>query len=722
MPNQQVLVQMLTDAQHSPNRVVQVYWPVPETQKQVYCLNCVVTHSTGLIGKAPRAGTTSLLPNWELLREVEQEPGKAPDMTPPETIWSYDTGDITLVENIVASAVASPAVIEQQTRTVGVGELRPVGADDRRFSYANAAPPPTNPASNSYADVGAQVTLAGDLSNVALPSVFQSINLIRMTGKLNLYRQNVAGEVFFAEGVLVHAAAQSAVSGEPRQADATEIVLEFLTWDEGTFRFQPSWAPSTATIERRLESLILEGATLIDFLKALQGKGFDEDVLLFTNPKFSDAEVEKILKNGVPADPATQKELLQKAVKGMRAGDLVGTLPKSKWLPMLFNLVNTELLTVGRPALPLKEESFQIDEAALGTAYRTLARFGTGLVDFPFILHFLLLEIARHRKTQHPFSIALIEITPHEPAEVQNHLDALRDAFAENAHEYDNLGHFDSKAINKLAMILPFKTVAAAYLFVDRCLLKMKPRGVLSHAKVAIGIASMPDDGHDLHGIVAAANSAMSQAAAENRNVATYRGIEKEAWEQLRLKGALAFAQENLQEAAKVWTEALACAQKFEKGDARLLETADRLSEVYMAQGKWKLAEPLLKFSVQTMGAGGSVDIALLAKVEQLGKGYFEQGRYDLAEAQMQRSLDLCQYVYGNNSEEMANACYRLAIIYHAQKVFEQSRELYEKALQIKSTLLGAHHPEARRVETSYQSLLKQHKDGSWSAEQLTLS
>lgn len=120
-----------------------------------------------------------------------------------------------------------------------------------------------------------QITLAGDIATVDLTNIFQSISICKMTGRLNLYHHTTQGEIYFTDGTIVHALLHSAMDTVLRLTPE-QVVLELLTWQAGTFRFNPGWTTSERTINRRLDSFLLEGAALSDYQQALAGMGFDE--------------------------------------------------------------------------------------------------------------------------------------------------------------------------------------------------------------------------------------------------------------------------------------------------------------------------------------------------------------------------------------------------------------------------------------------------------------
>ena len=83
--------------------------------------------------------------------------------------------------------------------------------------------------------------LNGDLALVQIPTLLQSVLMAKMTGCLEVKRDDEEAEVFFVNGLPTHArSATSASLGE-------EILYELLSWKDGDFHFEPDKRSDAAT-------------------------------------------------------------------------------------------------------------------------------------------------------------------------------------------------------------------------------------------------------------------------------------------------------------------------------------------------------------------------------------------------------------------------------------------------------------------------------------------
>ncbi len=702
LPEQNILVQLTKEADKNPNRGVDVSWPVTGSKTEVYTLACQIVLQKGLIGK-PQHSTGPRMPEWTLSRETLADPKSINPPAPPVTIWRHTTGDLELLYNLIASE-AQP---QTQSDSPATGESI--------FQNAHVSTPTvpsfqTEPISKMLStgdhQTFGQVTLAGDLANVDLPSVFQSVNLCKMTGKLNLYHKTVQAEAYFTDGVLVHATAQHAVSGISLQLTPDQILLELLTWETGTFRFQPGWPATTVTIHRRLESFLLEGATLTDYINSLDKQGFTEQSAL-SIVRANEGNLEESLKKGIPVELQVQREIYSKISNNTPVADLIEGYPKSLWAPIIFNLLNLQLVTIsGAKDNLLEIEQIDLDLGLAEQAARTLMHPETGVVTFPMFIYFLQKEAARYRKSRMPFSMALVDITCDTPGLMEQTVEMLANAFDLHKQAFDILANFETAYTREFAMLLPFKNPAASYLFLDSLIMTLKASGYFSRANITFGVASFPTDASDVHQLASAANNAKKRAHSKGKTIATFSGVELEAWEELHQKGDIAIAAENLEMASDIWLTALTEAEGFEESDPRLIVTLDRLSGIYLVQHKFDMAEPLLKLSLDLKDNLG-MEQEMVTTLDQIGRCYYEQQKYQESEQSMLRSAELCATLYGPEHESLGNVFHNLATVYHVQNRFAEALQAYQNAVSIKRRVLGKEHPEVIQLTENYAKLLR---------------
>jgi response regulator RpfG family c-di-GMP phosphodiesterase len=121
-----------------------------------------------------------------------------------------------------------------------------------------AQPPSQRP--QSKADVSG---VSGSLSDMGLPDLVQILGHSRKGGRLTVRSNGRNGEVHFEAGRIVHA-----VLGELTGNDA---FYELLTFAQGSFSLDPSFVPSTQTIQSSSDMLILEGLRRLDERSRDQG-------------------------------------------------------------------------------------------------------------------------------------------------------------------------------------------------------------------------------------------------------------------------------------------------------------------------------------------------------------------------------------------------------------------------------------------------------------------
>lgn len=732
MPALPLLMQLLREAQKNPNRAVQVSWTVSEGSSDFFTLSCSTSSQASLL----RRDRGPVIPDWTLVRGGEYDGEQS--STAPTLLWTDSTNDMDTVLNklqeftqnkrpehpepppAAPTKTQAPAAEREVAVATGSGDA---AAEWAKAELEVARQRQTAPSASRSDPVTGQVTLAGDLTIVELSNVLQSINLCKMTGRLNLYNKTVQAEVYFNSGLLLHAAAHNSVSGSNLDLPSEQLLLELLLWDEGTFRFQPGASTAVQTVNRRMESFLLEGASLQDYAKAIRDRGFREDAMLVTAEGLSAERVEELMSNGVPADLTLQRKLYGKVQSGVRASDLIGDLPRSTWLPVMFNLFSSGLVKIGseRAVAKAQFDPALISKAYANKAFAGFARKESGVVDLPIMLYFLEQEFARHEKTKHPMSLVLFDLQPKGTASLSKaDIDAVFRCLNEMKESFDILGHFEPEENKRFALLLPYRRLPAAFLFIDQLVFDLRGSGLLSRIDVHFGIAAVPGDANDARGLITAATHALAQGHETNRPIATHHGIENDPWETLRQKGDLAIMHEKLEEAGEIWMAALSEAEQFDPGDPRLLLTLDRLSGIYLARDKFEMAEPLLKLALDLRTQAG-LDSDILINLDQMAKCFYEQKKFEDAESTMHQSIELAKTLFGPEHNAVANSYHNLATLYHVQNLYEEARHAYEKALYIKTKLHGKDHPETAKIQQNYEKLEKrkrQHGDASKHSQQ----
>ncbi|GMV17301.1 MAG: DUF4388 domain-containing protein [Polyangiaceae bacterium] len=134
---------------------------------------------------------------------------------------------------------AQDYVVKPTTGDVLAGKLRRLAAAPRKNSSDNVA-----------------AGVAGSLKDLALPDLMQILFHGRKSGKVSVKSSGREGQLHFQEGRMVHALLDE-LAGE-------EAVYEMLTFDQGSFALDPSFQPTTTTIQASPEMVILEGLRRLD--------------------------------------------------------------------------------------------------------------------------------------------------------------------------------------------------------------------------------------------------------------------------------------------------------------------------------------------------------------------------------------------------------------------------------------------------------------------------
>lgn len=132
---------------------------------------------------------------------------------------------------------AQDYVVKPTTGDVLAGKLRRIGQQPKTSNDVNAG-------------------VAGSLKDLALPDLVQILFHGRKSGRLMVKSQGRGGELHFQDGKIAHALIDS-LQGE-------EAVYEMLGFAEGSFNLDPSFVPTTVSINANPEMVMLEGLRRLD--------------------------------------------------------------------------------------------------------------------------------------------------------------------------------------------------------------------------------------------------------------------------------------------------------------------------------------------------------------------------------------------------------------------------------------------------------------------------
>lgn len=678
-PSYELICELWNQAQRTPDTQIQQPWPGSDGTLYILSVMIQSVNQPTLIRKS-QFDTSSFHnnPTWTLLKERNGERTQ---------VWVHTTNDIGLVVSMIS---ANTIVAQTQNNAL------------RLAAESDTAAPSVTTRGPSDA-TREKVTLAGDLKEIQLPDVLQSINLCRMTGKLSLKRDELTqAELFFTEGNIQHASVHNTFTSE-RLAVGDDAILELFMWSEGEFRFQPDWTASHKTVTRRLESLLLEGTTMSDYHAYVTKAGVTAETrLVQTRPYLSDGEVDEIIKSGVPQAIDLQKWVYQEVgIDGTTFGDLVaaGKVPRLLFDTILYNLMNLNLIhVVDKKSTAL--EPFEIDKNAANWAFKSLTNPDTGLVKFPLFLMYLEQELDRHNKIGTPLSVAFIQPRTNL-LEVQSR---IGECFRRTQHRFDIMANVEG---NELVCLMPHRKTPQAYLDLERFVAILTDEYAINSSDISIGVACIPEDTSKLEMLLAQARDAKNRAAAANKAICTCKGIEDEPWVELAHKGELAVANKQWDEAEKHWTAALEFAETFAKDDPRLCKTVEQLAQIFMAQQRYSVAEPMITTALDLrMGLLGKTLSDSFDLLDALASCCYAQGKFEETEKSLMTILALYERELPETAEH-ARALYNLATVYHMQMKLEEADETYKKTISIRKKALGEDHPDTLKAKSNYGKLMR---------------
>lgn len=437
-----------------------------------------------------------------------------------KVLWQHPTGDIYLLLNLMGAdamadnyTAAGPGSIMANAPNKTHGSIDTSQRPQQEFSPTTTQqlPQPMNgmPTAKQVASV------EGDLSNMQIPTLLQSINMSKMTGKLMVNSQSSQAWIFFDDGTPTHA-----VTAE---TTGDQAIVEMITWEEGQFHFYPNDKATEKTVKKRVDNLLMEGITLLDQNKFLKDRGLkSQSYLARKHASLTEDEFKSALGRGAPLDLATQKKFYSSVDNGSTLLELLRRVPmiKNEWVPIMFNMISCDLLTIsdeapaGVAVAPVVSvPPFDIDRTAVQGVVRALTRQETGIFSYPAFLYFIEQEFIKCHAMGMPLSVMVFEPALRvgdtlQPMPMQFVREMLR-RIENLKRPFDVMGHFETF---DYAMFLPNASSKSAKLFAVQLMQALandsfipRPAGQLS---MTFGIASAPEDTHELPTLLSAAKDA----------------------------------------------------------------------------------------------------------------------------------------------------------------------------------------------------------------------
>lgn len=408
--------------------------------------------------------------------------------------WSHVCSDAGFIHNLITAQFPGAAL-----KPVALGGTQPVVLTGRGEGALNR-----KVADDQFATLKmrSKPTLEGDLENLELSNLLQTIAMGKKTGRLDIEGVQDPAVIYFADGAPIHCSM--------RGVEGDAALVELVGWSQGEFRFYQEPRIDQHTVKRRLDQLLMEGAALQDQTAFLDEIGLTMECYIIRNhASISEALFEQMLAQGTGADMKLQKNLYQAVDNKNTLLEILRRLPytKSQWVPSLFNMVTCGLLSFAFEPPESTNKNKAGDEAEIAEQARNieklLLRPDTGLYTYPAFLFFLEKEYLRYERFSHPMSVILMEIglKPFDPNALPEPLPLagvreVRERINKLKRKTDILAHYETL---RFALLLPETESQAAKSFANRLaeILMSSPLadGGLGRPMVAsVGVASIPED------------------------------------------------------------------------------------------------------------------------------------------------------------------------------------------------------------------------------------
>jgi hypothetical protein len=363
-------------------------------------------------------------------------------------------------------------------------------------------------------------SIEGTIEQNPMNNVLTTIGMQQVTGKLEVVGPAAVGHVYFENGI-------------PKDAQTSnnrgdEAIKELVTWRSGSFLFKPGVRTEMQSVEKSLQSSVMEGIALLDQLKHLEKAGLVyESTIIQKQKNLGEPELKLMLSKGVPLDFNTQKEVYESLKHKTTFTDLLRDRPmeQTQWAPLLFNLLYCGLIEIRPPAaarggaLDFLGESKSIIQ---NLAYNFI-RTDTGLMSCEALLYFMEYEYYRYEAYSWPMSLVVFElmlkrtggsgIIEKDPLPVQAlQTAAMRIGLVKRP--LDTMAHFYGQ---DFAIMMPNTKASQAAFVANRVLdaltvTPLAPGIDKANLSLAFGVANLPSDGEDLESLIQAAVDAHDEA------------------------------------------------------------------------------------------------------------------------------------------------------------------------------------------------------------------
>lgn len=514
-PNETKLRQMLADA--NKNNSAQLSWDHPN-QEMLYTLTVTCSNMKERRGWERGKTGEMVAPEWTLY-EIRENGKDRVDL------WRMASGDVAIIQNLL-----DETRLPKTQNTAFTEEPIQEASSSPRDSYHRVASGAQQPPLRSFSEPemttsqamqtdrsSAGVNLSGELREVDVASILQSISLCKMTGRLNVYDATQQVEIFFTQGELVHAAS-SHLMDVSKSVRGERVLLEVFTWDEGAFQFQHGWQTAERSVEKRLQNLVLEGATLRDYKNSIEKNGiFPSTVIYRKENTLSESQFEAKLANGLPMHIDYQKKVFLALREPRPLSQVIAAVPMDRtvWIPVIYSLVSSML--VGARGVTNDEENCSDAFANIGelikNADRGLLQPDSGMLSYGMFLSFAEKELARRV----PCCLAMLEFNVPAAAITNEALKAVTTTFDTIKRPYEHMTFWQP---NRILILLPMSKAEETTIRLNTFLDKLSEKIDMDGITLTGGLAAAPKDGIQLGDVLASSFKLLKKAQQSQTRIA----------------------------------------------------------------------------------------------------------------------------------------------------------------------------------------------------------
>jgi GGDEF domain-containing protein len=406
-------------------------------------------------------------------------------------VLEHKTSDLNLVIDIVNTMLANARKAAERSRRAHVGVEAELG-----------------PRSSFSTPVFPELRLADELDpdpTRNLQQVFPALAYSRFTGKVEICNDDKIGQVFFEDGLLIHATF-SAATGD---AAAREII----SWRIGNVTCSQDEQTETRSVTKPIDLLLREGHGLLDQKRFLTQQGLAYESYLIKSGKYGSA--------GLPAEFVLAKKILDYLDRRRTLTDVIRELKPqaSEWVPAVCDLLNRRLIGI-RP--PRKERSATINFLSDVDDQAThLYSAETGLYKYEAFLSFLQREFQLFQQRGVLVSLIVFEMSSKaERLDQKNEwlsaetVGLIGEKIELLKRPLDTFAHFETL---DFALLMPNTDLSQATFMAERIVhtltkLPFKTKQAEKNLLVFCGVANLPAQGSSIKSLITAALQAKDQA------------------------------------------------------------------------------------------------------------------------------------------------------------------------------------------------------------------